>query len=91
MCVLSHVKLFATPWTIAHQGPLSMKFSRQEYWNRLPFPIPGDLFDPGTELAFLASPELAGRFLFSSSKRSDPPLLPSPRPPEDAGKPWVKA
>ena len=62
MCVLSRVRLFATLWTVAHHGPLSMKFSRQEYWNRLPFPIPGDLFDPGTELAFLASPELAGRF-----------------------------
>ena len=36
--LLSHVQLFATPWTIAHQTPLSMEFSRQEYWNRLPFP-----------------------------------------------------
>ena len=40
---------FATPWTVAHQSPLSMGFSRQEYWNGLPFPSPGDLPDPGIE------------------------------------------
>ena len=39
----------ATPWTVAHQAPLSMGFSRQEYWSGLPFPCPGDLPDPGTE------------------------------------------
>ena len=39
--LLSCVQLFATPWTVAHQAPLSMKFSRQEYWSRLPFPTPG--------------------------------------------------
>ena len=39
----------ATPWTVAHQAPLSMGFSRQEYWSGLPFPSPGDLLDPGTE------------------------------------------
>ena len=37
----------ATPWTVAHQAPLSMEFSRQEYWSGLPFPSPGDLPDPG--------------------------------------------
>ena len=37
----------ATPWTVAHQAPLSMGFSRQEYWSELPFPSPGDLPDPG--------------------------------------------
>ena len=41
--------LFVTPWTIAHQAPLSMEFSRQEYWSRLPFPTPGSLPDPGIE------------------------------------------
>ena len=46
---LSHVRLFATPWTVAHQAPLSMGFSRQEYWSGLSFPSPGDLHDPGTE------------------------------------------
>ena len=48
-CVLlsrfSHVQLFATPWTIAHQAPLSMGFSRQEYWSGSPCPPPGDLSD----------------------------------------------
>ena len=39
----------ATPWTVAHQAPLSMEFSRQEYWSGLPFPSPGDLPDPGIE------------------------------------------
>ena len=38
-----------TPWTVAHQAPLSMGFSRQEYWSGLPFPSPGDLPDPGIE------------------------------------------
>ena len=46
---LSHVQLFATPWTVAYQAPLSMGFSRQEYWSGLPFPFPGDLLDPGIE------------------------------------------
>ena len=41
--------LFATQWTVAHQGPLSMGFSSQEYWSGLPFPFPGDLPDPGIE------------------------------------------
>ena len=44
---LSHVSLFATPWTVAHQAPPSMEFSREEYWSGLPFPSPGDLPDPG--------------------------------------------
>ena len=43
----SRVRLFATPWTVAHQAPPSMGFSRQEYWSGLPFPSPGDLPDPG--------------------------------------------
>ena len=46
---LSCVQLFATPWTAACQAPLSMGFSRQEYWSGLPFPSPGDLPDPGIE------------------------------------------
>ena len=46
---LSRVRLFATPWTIAYQAPPSMGFSRQECWNGLPFPSPGDLPDPGIE------------------------------------------
>ena len=47
------------PWTVAHQAPLSMGFSRQEYWNGLSFPSPGDLLYPGIEPA---SSALAGRF-----------------------------
>ena len=49
MKLLSHVRLFVTPWTVAQQAPLSMGFSRQEYWSGLPFPSPGDLPDPGIE------------------------------------------
>ena len=47
--LLSRVQLFATPWTVAYQAPLSMGFSRQEYWSGLPFPSPGDLPNPGIE------------------------------------------
>ena len=46
---LSRVRLFATPWTVAHQAPPSVGFSRQEYWSGLPFPSPGDLPNPGIE------------------------------------------
>ena len=49
--MLSHFQLFATPWTVAHQPPVSMGFFRQEYWKGLPFPSPGDLPNPGIELA----------------------------------------
>ena len=45
--LLSCVQLFAIPWTVAYQAPLYMGFSRQEYWNGLPFPSPGDLPNPG--------------------------------------------
>ena len=47
--LLSSVRLFVTPWTIAHQAPPSMEFSRQEYWSGLPFPSPGDLSYPRSE------------------------------------------
>ena len=53
---------FVTPWTVAHQAPLSMGFSRQESWSGLPFPFLGDLLDPGIELVSLASSALAGGF-----------------------------
>ena len=49
MKLLSRVQLFATPWTIAYQAPPPMEFSRQEYWNGLPFPSPEDLPDPRIE------------------------------------------
>ena len=60
--MLSRVRLFVTPWTVARQAPPSMGFSRQEYWIGLPFPPPGDLPDPGIEPASLASPALAAEF-----------------------------
>ena len=47
LLLFSHIQLFATPWTVAHQASLSMGFSRREYWSGLPFPSPGDLPDPG--------------------------------------------
>ena len=46
---LSHVQLFVAPWSVAHQAPMSVEFSRQEYWSGLPFPSPGDLLNPGIE------------------------------------------
>ena len=67
-CMLSRVWLFATPWTVAHQAPLSMGFLRQQYWSGLQFPSPGDLPDPGIETM---PPALAGRFF-----TSEPPEKP---------------
>ena len=64
-CMLSHSVIansFVTPWTVAHQAPMSMGFSRQEYWSWLLFPPPGDHPDPGTEPPSLVSPALAGSF-----------------------------
>ena len=56
------VWLFATPWTVARQAPLSTGFSRQEYWSRLPFPPPGDLPNPRFEPMSLISPASSGGF-----------------------------
>ena len=64
---LSPVRLCATPWTTAHQAPLFMEFSRQEYLSGLPFPPLGDLPDPGIEPMSLTSPALAGRFFIASA------------------------
>ena len=61
--LLSRVQLFAIPWSVAHQAPLSMEFSRQEYWSGLPFPPPEDLPDPGIEPA----PALGGEFFTTES------------------------
>ena len=64
---------FATPWTVAAcQAPLSMEFSRQEYWSGFPFSPPRDLPHPGIELLSLVSPALAGRFFTTA-----PPEKPS--------------
>ena len=73
-CVLSASVMSdsATPWTVAWQAPLSMEFSRQEYWHGLPFPTPADLPNPGIEPGSLASPALMGKFL-----TSEPPGKPT--------------
>ena len=60
------VRLFATLWAVAQQAPLSMGFSRQEYWSGLPRPSPGDLPDLGIELKSLISLALAVRFFTPS-------------------------
>ena len=67
---LSCVRLFATPWTVAHQAPPSMGFSRQEYWSGLLFPSPGDLPNPGIKPR---SPTLQADSLTSEPPRK--PLL----------------
>ena len=66
MCVcalklLSWVQLFMAPWTMAHQAPLPMEFSKQKYWSGLPFPSPGDFPNPGIKPMSLESPVLAGK------------------------------
>ena len=58
VCVLSCVQLFATPWTVTHQVPQSIAFSRQEYWSGFPYSLPGDLPDPGIEPMSSVSPAL---------------------------------
>ena len=63
----SHVQLFATLWTVAHQALLSVGFFKQEYWSGLPFPPPGGLLYPATELTSLMSPALASRFFTASA------------------------
>ena len=62
--LLSRVQLFATPWTVAHQAPLSMEFFLQEYWSGLPFPTPEDLPNVGVKPT---SPSLAGRLVTPES------------------------
>ena len=91
-CMLSRVWLFATLWTVARQAPLSIGFSRQEYWSGLPFPSPGDLPDPGIEprspalqanslpLSHLGSPRaVAGWFTTMFCRNSAAAGLPSMR------------
>ena len=56
------LQLFATPWIVAHQAPLSMEISRQEYWNGLPFPSPGNLPDSGIKPMSLESPAMVDGF-----------------------------
>ena len=62
MCVFSHVRFLLIPWSIAHQAPLSMGLSQQEYWSGLPFLFPEYLPDTGTEPKTPAFPALTGGF-----------------------------
>ena len=66
-------QLFVTLWTVTHQAPLLMGFSRQAYWSGLPFPSLGDLPNPGIEPVSLMSPALAGGF-FTTSATWEAPL-----------------
>ena len=63
----SSIQLFVTPWTVAHQAPLSMRFSSQESWSGLRSPPPGDLYDPGIKPKPLMSPVLGDGFLTTST------------------------
>ena len=98
---LSRVRLFAIPWTLAYQAPLSMEFSRQEYWSGLPFPSPGDLPDTGIEPGSPTrpfptqgwSPGLPhGRqtLLDPGMEPGSPTRQADALPPEPAGKPRVR-
>ena len=73
----SHVWLFETLGTVTHQAPLSMGFSRQEYWSGLTFPPPRDLPDPGIEPSSLSSPALAGGFFTTSTTWAAPEKIES--------------
>ena len=68
---LSHVQLFATPWTVAYQAPLSLGFSGHDYWSGLPFPSPGELPNTGIKPA---SPALAGGLFTTSTWEALCPL-----------------
>ena len=68
--LLSYIRLFVTLWIVARQAPLSMGFSKQEYWNGLPFPSPEHLPDSGIKPVSPMSPVLAGGFL-----TSEPPVI----------------
>ena len=74
----TRVQLFVTLWTVACQAPLSVGFSRQEYWSGLPCPLPGDLPNPGIEPASLMSPALTGEFFTTSATWEAPSIILSP-------------
>ena len=93
MCVLRHHRPFATPWTVAHQAPLSMGFSRQEYWSGLPFPPPGDLPDPGITASACVHMHplclLHCRWILSCWAVGEAPLSPLPPVTSTAGQGWL--
>ena len=80
---LSCAQLFSTPWTAAHQAPLSVGFSGQECWSGLPFPSPGDLPDPGIEPSFLHCRQM----LYHLSHQGNGLLFP---PPGDLPNPGIE-
>ena len=65
----SHVQLFVTPWSIAHQASLSIVFPRHENWSRFPCPSSGDLLNPGIKPVSLGSPALASGFFTPSATK----------------------
>ena len=71
------VSVIAISWTVARQVPLSTGFSRQEYWNGLPYPPPGDLLDPGIKPTSLTTPALTGRFFTTSATWEAPKKIPT--------------
>ena len=77
---LSHIRFFVTPWTVAHQAPPSMEFSRQKYWSGLPFPSPVDLPDPGIEPGSPA--------LLADTLPSEPPGKPNSDRSSDTNSTW---
>ena len=82
---LSRIRLFATLWIIDYQAPLSMEFSRQEYWNRLPYPFPGDLPDPGLldcrQILYYVSHQGSPKNgVVQAGKWSDKPVEPNGKP-----------
>ena len=82
--MFSCVQLFAAPWTVAHQAPLSMEFFRQEYWSEWPFPTPGDLPNPGIEPIL---PALASGFFTTVPPRK--PKTPIKIKKKKKGKEWL--
>ena len=90
-CVLSlfsHIQLFTTLWTVAHQAPLSMIFSRREYWNRLPCHPPGHLPDPGIEPTSFMSPALAAGFFTTRATCGPLTILPQQVNPSTSKRFW---
>ena len=71
LCVLSHVRLFETPWTVAHQAPLSMGFVRQEYWSGLPFHFSRGASQPRVQTCI---PCISGRLFTTEPRRKSPCL-----------------
>ena len=88
LSLFSHVQMLATLWTVAHQAPLSMGFSRQEYWNRLSRRPPGDLPDPGIEPTSFTPPASAAGFFTTSATCGPLTILPQQVDPMTSKRFW---